>query len=204
MSKLSSASYDLNIKNDENLFIEQTNLPSQLSYIKASFFHVCIVNRKYPFKMFRTIISQGIRNINTLKLQKFTNTLRTPQIIRSFSVNLETNHRHRHQKQDHHENGSKFFIFAAGFWSLLTGTDEDSEETPEDKLIMNIKRGILNIQRGEYKKAEKMLHIALKMAQDLQHHDGITYIYDVSVVTSLPVTFQKYILGFSELSDGSW
>lgn len=53
------------------------------------------------------------------------------------------------------------------------------EETPEEKLITTIKRSILCIQREEYAKAEKMLHLALRMAQDLQHKDGITYIYDI-------------------------
>lgn len=37
----------------------------------------------------------------------------------------------------------------------------------------------MNFQKEEYKKAEKMLHIALKMAQDLMSFDGVTYIYDV-------------------------
>lgn len=56
---------------------------------------------------------------------------------------------------------------------------KDEEETPEEQLIMTIKRSILAIQRQEYDKAEQMLHLALKMAQDLQHKDGITYVYDV-------------------------
>lgn len=58
----------------------------------------------------------------------------------------------------------------------LFSTDE---ETPEDKLIETIKRSILCIQREEYGKAEQMLHLALRMAQDQQSHKGVTYIYDV-------------------------
>lgn len=53
------------------------------------------------------------------------------------------------------------------------------EETAEDKLINNIKRSILCIQRGEHQKAEQMLHLALRMAQDMQNKDGITFIFDV-------------------------
>lgn len=53
------------------------------------------------------------------------------------------------------------------------------EETPEDKLIDTIKRSILCIQREEYGKAEKMLHLALRSAQDMNNQKGITYIYDV-------------------------
>ncbi|KAK6622763.1 hypothetical protein RUM43_008606 [Polyplax serrata] len=33
--------------------------------------------------------------------------------------------------------------------------------------------------REQYDKAEQILHVALKMAQDLQDEDGITYVYDV-------------------------
>lgn len=77
-----------------------------------------------------------------------------------------------------------------GKWRITTGTSltigglmsflkgENKDETPEDKLIMTIKRGILCIQREQYDKAEQMLHVALKMAQDLQNRDGVVYIYD--------------------------
>lgn len=34
-------------------------------------------------------------------------------------------------------------------------------------------------QRDEFKTAEQMLHIALKLAQEQQNEDGITYIYDL-------------------------
>ncbi|GAB0100839.1 Tetratricopeptide repeat protein 19 homolog, mitochondrial [Sergentomyia squamirostris] len=64
------------------------------------------------------------------------------------------------------------------FWNLFK-KKEEGEETPEDKLVMTIKRSILCVQRGELNKAEQMLHLALRMAQDLQSKDGITYIYDV-------------------------
>nr|CAG4651848.1 EOG090X06TI [Triops cancriformis] len=41
------------------------------------------------------------------------------------------------------------------------------------------KRGILAFQEGNAKKAEQILHVALKAAQDLQHTDGQTYIFDL-------------------------
>lgn len=53
------------------------------------------------------------------------------------------------------------------------------EENPEDKLITTIKRAILCINREQYDKAEQMLHLALRMAQDLQSEDGVTYVYDI-------------------------
>lgn len=76
---------------------------------------------------------------------------------------------------------TKFYvtpIIAANIFSLFKKKD-DEEETPEDKMIMAIKRSILCIQKEEYGKAEQMLHLALRMAQDLQSKDGVTYIYDV-------------------------
>lgn len=66
-------------------------------------------------------------------------------------------------------------LLSAGILSMFS----KDEETAEDKLINNIKRSILCIQRGEHQKAEQMLHLALRMAQDMQNKDGITFIFDV-------------------------
>ncbi|KAG8034526.1 hypothetical protein G9C98_007602 [Cotesia typhae] len=55
---------------------------------------------------------------------------------------------------------------------------KDKEEV-EPELIMTIKRSIFLIQKGDYKKAEQMLHVALRQAQTLGHFEGITYVYDV-------------------------
>lgn len=70
-------------------------------------------------------------------------------------------------------------FLTASVLSFLVGKDPDGEETPEDKLVMAIKRSILCIQRGQYDKAEQMLHLALRMAQDLHSKDGVTYVFDV-------------------------
>ncbi|XP_059615069.1 tetratricopeptide repeat protein 19 homolog, mitochondrial [Phlebotomus argentipes] len=82
------------------------------------------------------------------------------------------------QTQHQTSHGPGVVLGSFYFWNIFKKKD-DKEETPEDKLIMTIKRSILSIQRGEYNKAEQMLHLALRMAQELQHKDGITYIYDV-------------------------
>ena len=42
-------------------------------------------------------------------------------------------------------------------------------ETPEEKLVNTIKRSILSIGKFEYDKAEQILHLALRMAQDMQN-----------------------------------
>ncbi|KAH8413368.1 hypothetical protein KR009_010397 [Drosophila setifemur] len=71
------------------------------------------------------------------------------------------------------------WAFSAAFTFNLFGGSDEKEETPEDKLVTTIKRSILCIQREQYDKAEQMLHLALRMAQDIQSKDGITYVYDI-------------------------
>ncbi|KAK2587427.1 hypothetical protein KPH14_003139 [Odynerus spinipes] len=68
-------------------------------------------------------------------------------------------------------------LWSVTLFGLLNFGEEDKEEVPE--LIMTIKRSILLMQREEFKKAEQMLHVALKQAQSLQNQEAITYIYDL-------------------------
>ncbi|XP_041985022.1 tetratricopeptide repeat protein 19 homolog, mitochondrial [Aricia agestis] len=67
---------------------------------------------------------------------------------------------------------------SVGF-SLLTLIGLEKKLNAEDELILTIKHCILFIQRNEFDKAEQLLHVALKQAQQMQHNTGITYIYDV-------------------------
>ncbi|KAH8324508.1 hypothetical protein KR074_008951 [Drosophila pseudoananassae] len=83
-----------------------------------------------------------------------------------------------HPPNPHSSNGM-LWAFTAAFTFNLFGSGDEKEETPEDKLVNTIKRSILCIQREQYDKAEQMLHLALRMAQDLQSKDGVTYVYDV-------------------------
>lgn len=55
---------------------------------------------------------------------------------------------------------------------------------------MCIKRSILCIQREQYDKAEQMLHLALRMAQDMQDKDGVTFIFDV--MANLAMETEQY------------
>ncbi|XP_047536145.1 tetratricopeptide repeat protein 19 homolog, mitochondrial [Vanessa atalanta] len=64
-------------------------------------------------------------------------------------------------------------------FSLLTLIGLEKKLNAEDELILSIKHCVLFIQRNEYDKAEQLLHVALKQAQQIQHQLGITYIYDV-------------------------
>lgn len=86
--------------------------------------------------------------------------------------------RNRRWRTSHITNVGGCILLSSGFLSLFK-RDSDDENSPEQKLIMTIKRSILCIQKEEYDKAEQMLHLALRMAQDLQSKDGITYVYDL-------------------------
>lgn len=78
----------------------------------------------------------------------------------------------------------------AGLLSLL-GLQE---REPEDPLIRTIKLGILNLQRQDFNKAESMLHLALKMAQEREDHQAETYIFDILA----NVAFEKGDYGKAE------
>ncbi|XP_053695787.1 tetratricopeptide repeat protein 19 homolog, mitochondrial [Sabethes cyaneus] len=101
----------------------------------------------------------------------------------------EQRHRSNHNRNREHSFGTAGLpipiLTASTFLSWFS--KKDDEDSPESKLINTIKMSILNIQREEYKKAEQMLHIALKMAQDLQSKDGITYIYDIMANLAMEV-----------------
>lgn len=70
----------------------------------------------------------------------------------------------------------EFLLFSSLLtWLGLKKEDEDKES----ELIMTIKRSVLCMQRNELVKAEQMLHIALRLAQEQKNKDGITYVYDL-------------------------
>ncbi|XP_063233876.1 tetratricopeptide repeat protein 19 homolog, mitochondrial [Bacillus rossius redtenbacheri] len=64
-------------------------------------------------------------------------------------------------------------------FSGLLGFFRSEETEPESELILTMKRSVLLMQRGELDKAEQMLHLALKMAQELQNAQAVTYVYDL-------------------------
>ncbi|CAK1551438.1 unnamed protein product [Leptosia nina] len=64
-------------------------------------------------------------------------------------------------------------------FSLLTLIGLEKKLNAEDELILMIKHCILFMQRYEYGKAEQLLHVALRQAQQMKHETGVTYIYDV-------------------------
>lgn len=75
-------------------------------------------------------------------------------------------------------------------FSLLTLLGFEKRMTTEDELIVTIKHCVLFVQRGEFDKAEQLLHVALKQAQQTQHQLAITYIYDV--MANLAMETEQY------------
>ena len=71
--------------------------------------------------------------------------------------------------------GGHHGVLLCGVLSWL-GLAED-EPTEEDNLTTTVKMAILAIQEGNLVKADKMLHIALKLANDMQHQAAVTHIY---------------------------
>lgn len=61
----------------------------------------------------------------------------------------------------------------------LIRNKKPENEPPEEQLKNLIKRTLFCIHEGEDVRAEQMAHLALRMAEDLQHYDGITLCYDV-------------------------
>lgn len=83
------------------------------------------------------------------------------------------------KKPDETEKSFLEKVLPDNVYLLLRKLPEEDEETPEGKLKTTLKRTILCIQKGEIKKAEQMGHLALRMAQEMQHNDGITFVYDL-------------------------
>ena len=66
-------------------------------------------------------------------------------------------------------------VLKAGIMGWLGLTSAPVEE--EDDLTLAVKRGILAIQEGDLARADRLLHIALKMAQDSGREEAITHIF---------------------------
>lgn len=70
----------------------------------------------------------------------------------------------------------------------------DDDEQKESELIMTLKRSVLATNREQYDKAEQLLHLALRIAQQQQNEQGITYCYDLMA----NVAFNRYELDKAE------
>ncbi|XP_031843893.1 tetratricopeptide repeat domain 19 [Nomia melanderi] len=116
-----------------------------------------------------------ITNIYRLNSRKNALIMCLPQI---HEIQMNCNKFHEQRKTAR----TKFVVISGTFLFTLFGFGDDDDDEEKDAVLQletTIKRSILLIQKKEYKKAEQMLHVALRQAQLLQHYDGITYVYDV-------------------------
>ncbi|KAK8746873.1 hypothetical protein OTU49_016872 [Cherax quadricarinatus] len=83
------------------------------------------------------------------------------------------------ESEDKSRNQRKWMHSALIALTLFSTQSEGKEEKKDSELITMIKRGILALKRGELQKAEQLLHVALKSAQETQNELAIIYIYDL-------------------------
>ncbi|XP_035709768.1 tetratricopeptide repeat protein 19, mitochondrial isoform X2 [Folsomia candida] len=76
---------------------------------------------------------------------------------------------------------SRKFQYFRGFF------EKKEELTPEDELLIKIKRSILAIQEGEVQKAERHLSDAWKMSTELEREDVKTQIMDIQANLALQI-----------------
>ncbi|KOB63336.1 Tetratricopeptide repeat protein [Operophtera brumata] len=79
----------------------------------------------------------------------------------------------------HRNTGAVPCMLGFSLFTWLGFNTSDNNLTAEDELINTIKHCVIFIQRLDYDKAEQLLHVALRQAQQLHHELGITYIYDL-------------------------
>lgn len=138
--------------------------------------------RKLPINLVNTLSKRSFVSINH---PRQTSVFNPPEPISSRDQNEDRHQNHKSTGSSRNRQYPIKFIAASSFLSWFS--KKDDEDSPENQLIQTIKMSILNIQREDYRKAEQMLHIALKMAQDLQSKDGITYIYDIMANLAMEV-----------------
>lgn len=77
----------------------------------------------------------------------------------------------------------KFSIpYQHAYWavSVLTWLGFSEEDKDKDsELIITLKRAVLCTKREQFNKAEQLLHIALRIAQQTNNEDGIVYCFDL-------------------------
>ena len=73
--------------------------------------------------------------------------------------------------------GEKTFLQTGLLGWLGFSSPQGGPVQEDDDLTLAVKRGILAIQEGDLTRADKLLHIALKMAQDSGREEAVTHIF---------------------------
>lgn len=169
----------------------------------------------FPNVLYQNIIHTKINELCKISLVQPLNRTFTHKIHQSKHTNHQY-HIQLNNNKDQQHNKSKTdygFLLAAGLFSFFNSSDsddapppkkyiihlrrtypfleieqkEEKPETPQEMLITTLKRAIVSMQFEEFEKAEQMLHLALRMAQDMRDFDGITYCFDIMANLALEV-----------------
>lgn len=131
-----------------------------------------ILQRRLDQRFLRINISRCESN---LRLCWFNTSKKKPNLKLSLPFNFQSN-----------------LAIALSILTWLGFTKED--ENKESELIMILKRAVLCTQREQYNKAEQMLHLALRLAQQQQNEQGVMYCYDLMA----NLAFDQYELDKAE------
>jgi len=87
----------------------------------------------------------------------------------------------KHNKRQNQQSLMPKILISGGILGWL-GVEKQPEKVDENhkasqELIQTIQLGVRAVQEGDYQQGELILHGALKIAQTLNHYDGITYVY---------------------------
>lgn len=128
--------------------------------------------------MFR-VYKNMFRLINRQTIRKELNVFNKARVGSAFPIKITTTlcsytFNNRYSTFD---DGSFNKYLALTILGWLGFADEDEEK--ESELIMTLKRSVLATQREQYDKAEQLLHIALRLAQQQQNEQGVVYCYDL-------------------------
>lgn len=175
-------------------------------YCIRLFHNLIFINRSsllLEIKIPKSVIN-GSKSIYFQNCKSFYHTSSNGMFNNNYHLNQQQHQQQHNQQNKYHSinqstsstnnsaNNSYWNLFIGNVdcFSLFSKSNNDEDETPEGKMIMVIKRSLLCIQREEWDKAEQMLHLALRMAQDLQSRDGITFVYDI--MANLAMETEQY------------
>lgn len=120
------------------------------------------------YKLVASISKNCIRNQETIPKRLYQN-------IKFYKPNLILAYKNSTIHPDLRFSRTKILALTILGWLGFEKTDEEKES----ELIMTLKRAVLSEQREEFNKAEQLLHLALRLAQQQQNQQGILYCYDL-------------------------
>ncbi|KAJ8921109.1 hypothetical protein NQ315_015907 [Exocentrus adspersus] len=161
-------------------FLRDETTSFAVSYILSIFFVLAVLHstRAIDLRLLESRLAHKLLDVSILKVRKQPNL----RLCNSKCFNTTTNNKRIPLD----------VVLALSILTWLGFTKEDEEK--ESELIMTLKRAVLCTQREQYDKAEQMLHLALRLAQQQQNEQGVLYCYDLMA----NLAFDQYQLDKAE------